>query len=67
MPDVSQLAISLLQQNPNVANSPQGQQFLQILKSGDVEKGKQMAQNICQSYGTTPEEAFKQAKTFFNL
>lgn len=67
MADLTQIALEALRRNPNVANSPQGQQFMQILQSGDTQKGIEMAQNICQSYGTTPEEALKKAKGFFNL
>lgn len=65
MPNLEQMAMLLLQKNPQIANSPQGQQFMQILKSGDTEKGQQMAQNLCQSYGETPEEALKKAQKFF--
>lgn len=67
MPNLEQLAMTLLQKNPNVANSPQGQQFMEILKSGDVAKGQQMADNICKSYGIKREDAYNQAKKFFNL
>lgn len=67
MPDMKQIAMMMLQRNPNIANSPQGQQFMQILKNDDAEKGQQMAQNFCQSYGVKPEDALKQAKQFFNL
>lgn len=67
MPNLEQLAMTLLQKNPNVANSPQGQQFMEILKSGDVTKGQQMADNICKSYGIKREDAYNQAKKFFNL
>lgn len=67
MPNLEQLAMLLLQKNPNVANSPQGKQFIEILKNGDVEKGQNMAKNFCESYGVTPEDAYKQAKQFFNI
>lgn len=67
MPNLEQFAIMLLQKNPKIANSPQGQQFLEILKSGDSERGQQMAQNFCNSYGVTPEEGYNQARKFFNI
>lgn len=67
MPNLEQFAMLLLQKNPKVANSPQGQQFLEILKSGDVEAGQKMAQNFCNSYGVTPEEGVNQARKFFNI
>lgn len=67
MPSLEQIAMTLLQKNPQVANSPQGQQFMQILKSGDVQKGQQMADNICNSYGVTRDDALNKAKQFFKL
>lgn len=67
MPDMKRFAMLLLQKNPKVANTPQGQQFLEILKSDDDEKGQEMAKNICGSYGVKPEDAYNQAKQFFNI
>lgn len=60
-----QIALGLLQQNPQLANSPQGQQFMQILQSGDAKAGEQMAMNICNSYGVTPQQALMSAINFF--
>lgn len=65
MPNLEQFAMTLLKKNPNIANSPQGKQFMQILQNGDVAAGQQMAQNFCQAYGDTPEEAMKKAERFF--
>ena len=64
-PNITQLAYSLLMSNPQIANSPQGQQFMQILQSGDQKAGEQMAMNICNSYGTTPQNALMMALKFF--
>lgn len=67
MPNLEQFAMMLLQKNPKVANSPQGQQFMEILKSGDAQRGQEMAKNFCNSYGVTPEEGYNQARRFFNI
>lgn len=67
MPNLEQFAMMLLQKNPKVANSPQGQQFMEILKSGDAQRGQEMAKNFCNSYGVTPEEGYNQARKFFNI
>lgn len=67
MADLKQVAIEALKRNPNVANTPQGQQFLQILQSGDDDKGRQMAKNICQSYNMSEEDAISKVRQFFNL
>lgn len=67
MPNLEQMAMFLLQKNPQIANSPQGQQFMNILKSGDVEAGQKMAKNFCDSYGVKPEDALQQAQNYFNI
>lgn len=65
MPNLEQFALMLLKKNPKIANSPQGKEFLDILESGDSERGQQMARNYCKSYGDTPEEAYNKAQNFF--
>lgn len=64
MPSMQEMAM-FLQRYPQIANSPQGQEFLSILRSGDVARGEQMAQNFCSSYGVTPQEALAKAQQFF--
>lgn len=66
-PNLMQFAMNMLKQNPNVARNPQAQAMVQVLQSGDAQKGQQIAQNLCQTYGITPEEAVKQATSFFNI
>lgn len=66
-PNMMQFAMSMLKQNPNIVNNPQAQAMLQVLQSGDAQKGQQIAQNLCQSYGISPEQAVSQAASFFNI
>lgn len=65
--NLKQIAIEALKRRQDIANTPQGQQFLQILQSGDDAKGQQMAQNICQSYGMSEEDAVNKVRQFFNI
>lgn len=67
MADLRQIAMQALQRNPQIANSPQGQQFMQILQSGDIAAGQQMAQNMCQAYGISEQDAIKQVAQHFNI
>lgn len=60
-------ALGMLSRNPRVASNPQAQAMIQILQSGDAKRGEEIANNICQSYGITPQQAVTQASTFFNL
>lgn len=50
-----------IQNNPNLANNPNSQRIIQILQSGDSKAGEELARNICQSLGMSPEQAYQQA------
>lgn len=56
-----------MQQNPNIANNPQAQNFLQILQSGDAQKGQQVAENLLKTYGMTKEQGMNQVHNFFRI
>lgn len=56
-----------MQQNPNIANNPQAQNFLQILRSGDAQKGQQVAENLLKTYGMTKEQGMNQVHNFFHI
>lgn len=60
-----QILQAMLQRNPNIQNNPQAQQYIQVLMSGDAQKGRELAQNICGSFKITPEEGVQQAQQFF--
>lgn len=62
-----QFAMSMIQRNPQVMNNPMAQNYIGIIQSGDAQKGQQLAENICKSYGMTPQQALQQAKQFFNI
>lgn len=61
MNPLQQMALNLIQNNKNIQASPIGQQFTQILQSGNAQAGEALANNILQSYGLSKEEAIKQA------
>ena len=67
IPNMRDMALSLLMQNPNVANNPNAQEFIQVIQNGDSVKGEQIAQNLCNTYGMSKEDAIRNAKTFFHL
>lgn len=60
--NLQQMAMMMLQNNPNIKNNPMAQQALQIIQSGDNAAGEQMAMNLCQTYGVSKEQAIKQAQ-----
>ena len=60
-------AMNMLQQNPNLQNNPQAQGLMQIIQSGDEARGKQIAENLCRTYGVTPDQALQDARKFFHI
>ena len=62
-----QFAMNMLAKNPNIANNPRNAEMFSAIQNGDQAKGEQIARNLCESYGVTPEEAMKQAKSFFGI
>lgn len=67
MSNIMQMAMNLISRNPNIANNPQAQNLIQVIQNGNAEEGQKIAQNLCQTYGVSPEDAIKQAKHFFNI
>lgn len=67
MPDIKNFALNLINQNPQIAQNPNAQSMLNVIQSGDSKKGAEIAQNLCSSYGITPEQALNQAKQFFHI
>ena len=69
MPNINpmQFAMSMLQSNPNLQNNPQAKGLMDIIQSGDSARGKQMAENLCKTYGVTPDQALQDARKFFHI
>lgn len=64
---IDNLLNALISRNPNIANNPRNQEFLNVIRSGDSVRGQQIAENLCNTYGVSKEEAIMQAKKFFNI
>lgn len=56
-PNIYDFAASLVQNNPNIANSPMGQNFIEALKNRDSQKGEEIANNILQNQGLDRDSA----------
>lgn len=61
------IALNMVQKNPKIAGNVMGKEFIDILKSGDEQRGIQMAENLCKSNNATKEDAIKQAMSYFGL
>ena len=66
-PNVRDMALNILSRNPNIANNPNAQEFINVIRSGDSARGEQIAKNLCATYGVSKDDAIKNAKSFFNL
>lgn len=65
--DIRSMALSLISRNPEIASNPQAQNLIGVIQNGDSKKGEEIARNLCNTYGVTPEQAFTQAKNFFGF
>lgn len=61
------LAMTMINNNPQIANNPQAKSMIEVIQSGDAERGRQIAENLCNTYGVSKEDAVKQAKSFFKI
>lgn len=61
---MKQFAIQMIQ-NSGRGNTPMGQEALRILNSNDEQAGIQMANNLCNSNGVSPQDVLPEAGNFF--
>lgn len=67
MVDFRQFALNMIRQNPQIANNPQAQEMINVIQSGDETRGKEIATNLCNTYGVTQQQAINDAKKFFRI
>ena len=60
-------ALMMISRNPRVANNPQFKQMIDVIQNGNDERGQQIAENICKTYGVSKEDALIDAKRFFGI
>ena len=62
---MSDLAIKQLERRPEIANNPLAKEWLEVVKSGDSQKGEEIARNLCANSGVTVDQALEEARRFF--
>lgn len=62
---MSDLAIRQLERRPEIANNPLAREWLEVVKSGDSQKGEEIARNLCANSGVTVDQALEEARRFF--
>lgn len=63
--DPRMFAMNVLRRSPSIAQNQRNQDLLQVIESGDDTRGQQIAENLCKTYGVTPQEAVDMATNFF--
>ena len=61
-PNIYDFAANIVQNNPNMANSPMGQSFLEALQNRDSAKGEEIANNILNNQGIDRDTAMNDIK-----
>lgn len=64
---LKQMALNMIMNNPNVCNTPFGQQAIQAIQSGDDAKGAELANNFLNSVGMSKAQVLSQARNQFNI
>lgn len=64
---MTDLALRQLERRPEVANNPLAREWLDVIKSGDAERGEEIARNLCVNNGVTVQQAMDEARRFFRL
>lgn len=67
MDNIMDFAMNLISRNPKIANNPQAQEMIDVIKSGDFRRGEEIANNLCKTFGTSREQAVAEAKAFFRI
>lgn len=64
---IREFALQMLNNSPQLKNNPQAQEMIRVIQENDSVKGQQIAENLCNTYGMSKEEATNQAKRFFGM
>ena len=54
-------------ENTPAFNNPNAREMIECIKNNDSQKGQQIVENLCKSYGISPQDALKQARSFFHI
>lgn len=65
--DFRQIALNMIGRSPQIKNNPNAQAYLQVIQDNDSSRGEQIANNICETYGVSKEQAVQMARQFFKL
>lgn len=61
------MALNMIAQRPDIANNPNAQEMINVIRTGDSKRGTEIAQNLCNTYRESPNDATIKARKFFNM
>ena len=61
-PNIYDFAANIVENNPDMANTPIGQNFIEALRNRDSKKGEEMANNILKTQGLDKASAMNVVK-----
>lgn len=68
MPNIMEFALRMLEQNPNLENkAPWAKEAISAIRNNDVAKGEEIANNLCNTYGSSKEDGINRAGKFFRF
>lgn len=53
---INKIVDLLVAKNPGIMDNPRAKYAIEVIKSGDQQKGEELAMNYCQTYGSSREE-----------
>lgn len=60
-------ALNMIRHGTALRNDPNAREMADAIEGGDADRGRQIARNLCDTYGVKPEDAIAQAKSFFRI
>lgn len=66
-PQLVNMLLDRVVSDPSYRANPRAQAIVQCIRDNDAQRGKEIASNLCQSYGMTPEQAINRAKGLFHI
>ena len=65
MNNLTMWALNLISQRPDISNNPRAQEMIRVIQNGDEKRGIEIANNLCNTYGTDIKDAYQSAVNFF--
>lgn len=65
-PNPMQILQFAIKQRPDLMNNPQFRSYAEVIQRGDPKEMEELGRNLCNTYNTSPENAFQMAQNRFN-